>query len=182
MYSKKTNFKLCYMVFVSILVFFLATDVFAQPVAINTTGNDADPGSILDVSANDKGVLLPRLTTVQKDDISTPAEGLLIYNISTKCFEYWNGNDWQNMGNCATGTPVAPLTNTNKGGVAVNENGTPPHGSAALDVKANDKGVLFPRMTTAQRDNMPEKSQGLIIYNTDLKIFEFWESNNWHPL
>lgn len=50
---------------------------------------------------------------------------------------------------------------------AINSDGSAAHSSAILDVKATDKGVLFPRMTKAQRDAIPSPTAGLMIYQTD---------------
>src|SRR5688572_9544701 len=45
--------------------------------------------------------------------------------------------------------------------------GTPsPNSSAMLDIQSINKGVLFPRMTTAQRLAIPQVN-GLIVYDTD---------------
>jgi len=57
----------------------LLTGIGSAQVAINSTGNDPDGSSMLDVSASDKGVLIPRLTHAQREAISLPAAGLLIY-------------------------------------------------------------------------------------------------------
>ncbi|NPA33614.1 MAG: DUF2341 domain-containing protein, partial [Chlorobi bacterium] len=59
-------------------------------IGTSTPGNSA----ILDVSASNKGVLLPRLTSVQRNTIGSPDTGLIIYNKSCHLFEYWNGNCW----------------------------------------------------------------------------------------
>jgi hypothetical protein len=45
---------------------------------IGTTSPDAS--SVLDVFSESKGFLMPRLTTVQRDAITLPANGLMIYN------------------------------------------------------------------------------------------------------
>jgi len=172
-------------VFLMLLTFFflvITITCMAQPVAINTIGASADASAIFDVNSSRKGVLIPRLTTLERDGINTPAEGLLIYNSDTQCFEYHNSLTWQTLGNCATGTPQAPGVNTETGGVAINETGNTPHGSAALDVSATDKGVLIPRMSTSERDLINLPVQGLIIYNTDTKRFEFREDNLWQSL
>jgi hypothetical protein len=42
-----------------------------------------------------------------------------------------------------------------------------PHASAKLDVTSTDKGFLPPRMTSAQRINIPSPAAGLMIYQTD---------------
>jgi hypothetical protein len=39
-----------------------------------------DPSSILDIDSQNKGLLMPRLTTTQRDSIIDPAKGLMIYN------------------------------------------------------------------------------------------------------
>ena len=55
---------------------------------------------------------------------------------------------------------------------------TAPDASAILDISSTTKGVLLPRMTTAQRDAIPVSSarQGLLIYNTDRNCFEFFDT------
>ena len=52
-------------------------------------------------------------------------------------------------------------------GVAVNATGLPPDPSAIFDVSSTNKGTLFTRMSTAQRDAIASPAKGLVIYNTD---------------
>ncbi|WP_418604293.1 hypothetical protein [Hwangdonia sp.] len=58
----------------------------AAQVGIGTT--TPNTSSILDVESTDKGVLIPRLTTVQINAIVNPANGLLVFNSTTNRFEY----------------------------------------------------------------------------------------------
>jgi hypothetical protein len=54
--------------------------------------------------------------------------------------------------------------------VAINTDGTAPHASAMLDVKSTTKGLLLPRLTTAQRVALGGiAAAGLVVYDTDLK-------------
>ena len=53
---------------------------FSQNVAINTDGSAANSKAILDVKSFEKGVLLPRMTQNERDNISAPPAGLIIYN------------------------------------------------------------------------------------------------------
>ena len=55
---------------------------------ISDTGTAAAGKAALEVSSTTKGVLLPRMTTVNRDAISSPGESLLIFNTTTNQFEY----------------------------------------------------------------------------------------------
>lgn len=64
-----------------------------------------------------------------------------------------------------------------------------PNMKSTLDIisKNNNTGVLFPRLTTAQRDAINPGTtdasvDGLWIYNTDNKCYEFWNLTKWHSL
>lgn len=74
--------------------FLLSQGIYAQ-VGIGTITPDAS--SILDVSSSSKGLLMPRLTTIERDNILHPAKGLMIFNTST--------NDIQ----LSIGTPAMPV-------------------------------------------------------------------------
>jgi uncharacterized protein (TIGR02145 family) len=76
--------------------------------------------SVLELSSTSKGFLPPRLTTAQRDAIATPAVGLMIFNTTKNCLEWYNGTLWyngcgdQDSGsissiNCAGSTPTGSL-------------------------------------------------------------------------
>ncbi|HET6768220.1 MAG TPA: hypothetical protein VFH08_12495, partial [Chitinophagaceae bacterium] len=48
--------------------------------------------------------------------------------------------------------------------VAVNTDGSAAHTSALLDIKSTSKGMLIPRMTTAQRTLIASPATGLLVY------------------
>lgn len=50
-------------------------------------GSTPDPSAMLDVQGTEKGVLIPRLTTSQRNAITSPATGLLIINTDIKSLE-----------------------------------------------------------------------------------------------
>lgn len=52
------------------------------------------PSAILDLDANDRGFLPPRLTTTQRDNITGPAAGLMIFNTTDSIMQYYNGQCW----------------------------------------------------------------------------------------
>lgn len=53
---------------------------------------------------------------------------------------------------------------------------TSPHEKAVLDIRSTNKGVLFPRMTTVQRNAIANVSDGLHIYNTDERGLNYYDS------
>jgi hypothetical protein len=58
-------------------------------------GTDSDDASaIVNVASVSKGFLPPRMTTAQRDAITSPAEGLVIYNTTTKVLNFYNGTAW----------------------------------------------------------------------------------------
>ena len=68
---------------------FLITSFFnyAQ-VGINTSS--PDPSSVLDIVSTTSGMLTPRMTTVQRNAIASPAEGLLVFDTDEDAFYYYD--------------------------------------------------------------------------------------------
>lgn len=64
-------------------------------------------------------------------------------------------------------------------GVAINENQADPHASAILDVSSTDKGILVPRMSTAQRTAIGSPAKGLMVFDNDLNQFWFYNGTGW---
>lgn len=57
-----------------------------------------------------------------------------------------------------------------------------PDASASLDITSTTRGALVPRMTTAQRDAIVSPAIGLLIYNLDSNLFNFWTGISWLPV
>ncbi len=72
----------------------LITISITAQVAVNTNGATADQSSLLDVSSTSKGVLIPRMTATQRDDIASPANGLMVFVTNDQCFYYYDGSNW----------------------------------------------------------------------------------------
>lgn len=68
-----------------------------QSIGIGTDYPDAQ--AILDIYSTNRGILIPRMTTSQRDVNITPLlnttdEGLFIYNLDDSAFNYWDGTQW----------------------------------------------------------------------------------------
>lgn len=81
----------------TILLLLVSVTVIQAQIGINT--DSPDPSTVLDIvslNIDSKGLLLPRITTVQKTAITSPAHSLLVYDTDKKCIS-------QNLG-----TPTVP--------------------------------------------------------------------------
>ncbi len=52
----------------------------------------------LEISSTVSGILFPRLSTAERDLISNPTEGTLLYNTTDKLFNFFNGTEWKTVG------------------------------------------------------------------------------------
>ncbi len=55
------------------------------------------PSSLVDMQATDRGLLVPRMSTLQRNAINTPAQGLLVYDTDLNCFYYYNATSWLSL-------------------------------------------------------------------------------------
>jgi hypothetical protein len=65
-----------------------------------------NPSSILDLTSTNKGLLLPRLTVQQRDSITNPTPGLMIFNLSSNCVNFYITGGWYNP--CQFGFDITP--------------------------------------------------------------------------
>lgn len=239
---------------VLILLMLVFTSGLNAQVAINEDDSDGDPTSILDVKSSTKGVIFPKLSETERDNLPSPADGLLIYNRTVGYFNYYNGTKWCLIDRTIEVDPaVNPSGTENDHGVGVgiedpdnsailhvNSNnkgvliptlsaevagapegmlyfngfnfkyydgtswellmgpieGDPAGGagtaegvvignssidaSAKLELYSTDKGVLLPRMTSAERDAIDSPSEGLLVYNLDDHNFQYYAAGKWY--
>jgi uncharacterized protein (TIGR02145 family) len=107
------NFKMKSIYFFLVAIFFTA-GANAQSVAINTDGSPANASALLDLKSTNQGLLPPRMTETQRNAISAPAAGLIVY--CTNCGagepQYYNGTSWVNMVGGTATVPIPSVTST----------------------------------------------------------------------
>ncbi|HMD00285.1 MAG TPA: hypothetical protein VKH37_09030, partial [Ferruginibacter sp.] len=81
-------------IMLTIFLGFFISQSNAQSVGIASAAITPDASSLLELRSSSKGLLIPRLTTTERDAISSPATGLQIYNTTTNKFNYYNGSAW----------------------------------------------------------------------------------------
>ncbi len=65
--------------------------------ALTFTNGNINLDGKFEISATDEGILLPRLTTAQKDSISTPDLNLVVFDTTLNSLQRWNGSAWVSM-------------------------------------------------------------------------------------
>lgn len=94
--------KKIYRVIVIACALFLPVTMFGQGVSVNTTGASAHASAMLDVSSINAGFLTPRMTQAQREAISNPAQGLLVFQTNGEPgFYYYTGSGWSRITNAA---------------------------------------------------------------------------------
>lgn len=140
----------------------------------------------------------PTVVGLQGNPLSNTAPAL--GNILTWDGTQWlpsvpQGNFWQLTGNAGT-TPATNFVGTTdnqdlvfrtnsvekarvtaSGAVGINQ--PAPNPTSILDIQSTSLGVLFPSMTTAQRDAIVGPAIGLTVYNNQLNVHQFWNGTCW---
>ena len=96
----------------AILIILFSMPAMGQ-VGINTSSPNST--SILDLSTQERGLLIPRMTSQRRNDIltqlGTPAEGLIVYDTDDEMFYYYNpdNGDGNNTGGDQNWQALSPM-------------------------------------------------------------------------
>ena len=122
-----------------ILFFFLGLLTFAPLVG----QTNVDPSAALEIDSTTKGFLPPRMTTTQRDAISSPAAGLLIFNTSTQRINVYNNStsSWNELGLAGVAPTVASVLSSFTFTYDYLE-GSPAYGEVEVEVTNNSLSTL----------------------------------------
>jgi hypothetical protein len=119
------------------IIISIQMSVFSQAVGVGTT--TPDNSAQLDISSTTKGMLVPRMTLVQRTAILQPATGLIVYQTDGSPGFYYNN-----------GTPAAPawLLLINSGAAVTNVSASSPLSSSGgttpnLSLPGTNGGILY---------------------------------------
>lgn len=173
--------KIKFILFATVIYLHIGIAALAQNVGINPTGTTPDASAMLDVSATDKGMLVPRVNLLSNTDmvtIANPATSLLVYNTNANMsngsvgFYYWNGTAWVKLNDgVSTGSNNLwtasgnNISNTNTGHVGINITTpqTPLHVTGQHAITIPNGGTSTAHITTMVHDTA-------IASGTDSKI------------
>lgn len=162
-----------------LLCLFIALSSRGQTAGIGTT--TPDTLSILDIQSTTKGILIPRVTTAQRNAIDVGStNGMLVYDLNTISFWYYGDGDWQEIKSDANREwykfQDSLLWTPKSIGIGV----PTVNPAAVLDIQSTTKGILIPRVTTAQRNAMNSYAvDGLLVFDVDETRFFYYTPGGW---
>jgi hypothetical protein len=80
------------------ICFFAVKSTLAQVGISATAGFTPDPKAMLDITSTTKGLLIPRMTTAQRNAIASPTTSLMVFDMDVKTYWYFNGAEWKEIG------------------------------------------------------------------------------------
>lgn len=129
------------------LIFGLNAAYAQNNVGIGTA--TPNPNAVLEMQSTSQGVLVPRMTTAQRNAIAAPTEGLMVYDIDVNCFFFYESTAaaWQNL--CSAGAtgpqgpagPAGPQGAAGAAGPAGAAGATGPQGPAGAQGPAGPAGA-----------------------------------------
>ena len=134
------------LVLLTLLLIGICADTLKSQVLISNSVGLPDGTAMLDIQSTTKGLLPPRMTTSERNDIINPAEGLIIYNLTSKCLEVWSGTSWMSF--CDGACVPSPTTanagfDFNSAFIPVNLNGNSPVNGTGLWTITSGVGGSF---------------------------------------
>jgi hypothetical protein len=87
-------------------------------------GGTASADAVVNIISTTKGILIPRMTTTQRNAIGSPSTSLLIYNTTTTQYEFYTGSTWQSLASYINGTLTVTGAASLQSSLAVNGNTT----------------------------------------------------------
>ncbi len=119
------------------LIFIGPIQLFGQGVGIGTL--DPDTSAILELRSNNKGLLIPRMDSVQRLSIALPAEGLIVYDNNQQAICYYDGVVWKCLGVGGNGTigPAGPVGPAGPQGPVGSQGATGLNGIHCWDANGN---------------------------------------------
>lgn len=93
----------------TIIAILLAATIHAQTEGVIISKDNAanpDPSAMLEIQSTTKGVLIPRMSTLQRTQISNAADGLLVFDSQTHSFWFKTGAAWVELSSSTSPTVV----------------------------------------------------------------------------
>jgi hypothetical protein len=164
---------------IHIVLFVIISFCFNVNAQVGIGTVDPDPSAVLDISSKNSGILFPRLTEVEKEDISNPAHGLLIYQTDgIKGFYFWDNTKWKLIGSQIIETCNLQIGDEYQGGIIFYLDATGCHGLIAAKEDIEIKRIWSEDETTIIRAKGDRIGAGKM--NTQLILNEYLSEDKYY--
>ncbi len=82
---------------ITFLGIILLSQITWAQVGINNDASAPDTSAMLDIKSTSSGLLIPRMTAADRDNIGNPATGLTVFVTDNNSFYYYDGAQWVNL-------------------------------------------------------------------------------------
>lgn len=166
-------------------ILLLSTVGLSAQVTIGVN-RDPSPGTILELVSSDKGLLLPSVTSTERNNLSTA--GLIVYNATTGSIEFCcSGGQWKTLKkNGQAATNVAKVTtapsHSSVSGVKISDtpSSTIFSKESVLELESSGKALALPVVTSSV-----VAKKGLLCFKLDSgsttsgKLYYSEDGANW---
>jgi hypothetical protein len=122
-----------------VLSILIWVDCISAQVAISTDGTSPHASAMLHIKGTDKGILIPRMLSSQRMAITSPAVGLLVYDVDTQGFWFFDGISWQTIIGSNINDQISDADNDT--GIQVEE--SPDEDVIRFDVAGIERWTIF---------------------------------------
>jgi hypothetical protein len=165
--------------YLSLLIVAISWQGFSQQsLGINTP--NPDPSAALDVSATNKGMLIPRITFANRP--TNPATGLLIYQTdNTPGFYYYDGSMWKFLSNGGSGSGTVTAVSANAPLSVTNGSTTPQISLSQADSTTNGFLSSTDWKNFNNKFTLPSLTSGSLLFSDGTGIAQnnnklFWDN------
>ena len=141
-----------------ITVIFTFNSTIQAQVGINEDNSQPDASALLDIKSSNKGILIPRMTSVERTAITTPAQGLMVYDNTTNSFWYYAATAWNEI-NSGQATILSDSDNDTK--IQVEKNAD--DDSIRIDISGEERLIISKNAGGSTLISLPNNN-----YNTFL--------------
>jgi hypothetical protein len=162
--------------------------------AITEVDKDPLAYSELVLTATDKGLRLPQLSSTARDILTnnlsgneSNARGLLIYNTDADLLQYWQGSAWLGVNKLPASVAIPAAIQKTKGIMTIGSIKDPDY-FAVLELESTTQGLLVPQLTQDYIDAWAfeiagnNDAKGLLAFNTNTQKIEYWNGTRWNAL
>lgn len=175
-------------------ILFVAVSTLTLTIVHAQSGGNGSPnptdGAIIDMSTVDNGIVIPRMDSLGRTLITTPAQGLMIYQMDKQAgFYFYSGTSWNKVGNdahqnsssqmVAPGVGIGTTTPDNLLHIMGGDNATLTSGSgymtmgnlANTNMVIDNNGMQVRNNSTAGNLRLQENGGNVYIDNPDATLY-----------